>query len=133
MSFSASSAVRRPIKVSVANIIGSLRALGQIDWRESFERLSLVEGILRGDALYTQMDFASRDEYRHEIERLARGVSLGKGESNAANADYAANEIAVARVRSKRRDPMKHRSMRVLSKALSKRRSTLVTISLTTA
>jgi hypothetical protein len=83
-------------QVSVANIIGSLRALGQIDWRESFERLSLVEGILRGDALYTQMDFASRDEYRHEIERLARGVSTGKGESNAANADYAANEIAVA-------------------------------------
>src|SRR5581483_989138 len=58
-------------QVSVSNSIGSLRILGAIDWREFVERASLVEGLLRRDpaGVYSAMAFATRDNYRHVIER----------------------------------------------------------------
>ncbi|MDF2439270.1 MAG: cyclic beta,2-glucan synthetase, partial [Abditibacteriota bacterium] len=110
-------------QISVANTIGSLRTLGQIDWSESFERLSLVEHTLRDDpaGTYAQMDFATRDAYRHEVERIARGVQTSAGPTSVANkakptgtiqsttaatrtpkarratSDYAAAELVVAR------------------------------------
>ncbi|NII05501.1 cyclic beta 1-2 glucan synthetase [Luteibacter anthropi] len=61
-------------QVSVGNSIGSLRALSTIDWRDFVETASLVEACLREDpaGIYARMDFASRDQYRHIIERLAR-------------------------------------------------------------
>jgi cyclic beta-1,2-glucan synthetase len=61
-------------QVSVSNSIGSLRLLGAMDWREFVESLSLVEQALRQDPLevYPRMDFATRDQYRHAVERIAR-------------------------------------------------------------
>ena len=61
-------------QVSVANSIGSLRLLGAMDWREFVESLSSVEQTLRDDpgAVYAQMDFATRDRYRHAVESIAR-------------------------------------------------------------
>ncbi|WP_426284638.1 GH36-type glycosyl hydrolase domain-containing protein [Luteibacter sp. E-22] len=61
-------------QVSVANSIGSLRALATIDWRDFVEEASQVEAILREDpaAIHAAMDFATRDRYRHAVERLAR-------------------------------------------------------------
>lgn len=61
-------------QVSMANSIGSLRLLGTLDWREFVETLSAVEQALRQDpaGVYGKMDFATRDHYRHEVERLAR-------------------------------------------------------------
>lgn len=61
-------------QVSISNSIGSLRMLSTSDWREFVERLSHVERILSQDpaAVYPLMDFASRDHYRHVVERLAR-------------------------------------------------------------
>ena len=61
-------------QVSVANSIGSLRLLGGTDWREFVETMSAVEHALRGDpaGVYGRMDFATRDHYRHVVERLAR-------------------------------------------------------------
>ncbi|QWT21550.1 hypothetical protein KPL74_05975 [Bacillus sp. NP157] len=61
-------------QVSIGNSIGSLRTLATIDWKKLVERTSLVEATLRADpaAVYARMDFASRDDYRHRIERLAR-------------------------------------------------------------
>jgi cyclic beta-1,2-glucan synthetase len=61
-------------QVSVANSIGSLRLLGSMDWREFVETLSAVEQALRQDpaGVYGKMDVATRDHYRHTIERLAR-------------------------------------------------------------
>lgn len=61
-------------QVSISNSIGSLRLLAATDWRDFVERLSLVEQQLRKDpqAIYPAMDFATRDHYRHAIERLAR-------------------------------------------------------------
>ncbi|MGA7297898.1 MAG: glucoamylase family protein [Rhodanobacteraceae bacterium] len=62
-------------QVSVSNSIGSLRMLDRIDWRDFVESTSIVEGLLREDppAVYANMDFATRDHYRHVVERLAKG------------------------------------------------------------
>ncbi|MBA3507952.1 MAG: cyclic beta 1-2 glucan synthetase, partial [Betaproteobacteria bacterium] len=61
-------------QVSVSNSIGSLRLLEAIDWREFVESLSKVEHVLRQDpaGAYAKMDFATRDRYRHVVERVAR-------------------------------------------------------------
>jgi cyclic beta-1,2-glucan synthetase len=61
-------------QVSIGNSIGSLRHLSAIDWHAFVERLSIVEQTLRSDpaGVYAQMDFATRDQYRHVVERLAR-------------------------------------------------------------
>ncbi len=61
-------------QVSVSNSIGSLRFLGAMDWRDFVERMSAVEQTLREDpgGVYSRMDFATRDRYRHMIEDVAR-------------------------------------------------------------
>ena len=61
-------------QVSIGNSITSLRHLGAIDWHTFVERLSIVEQTLREDpaGVYADMDFATRDQYRHVVERLAR-------------------------------------------------------------
>ncbi|MEO7052975.1 MAG: cyclic beta 1-2 glucan synthetase, partial [Rhodanobacter sp.] len=61
-------------QVTVGNSIGSLRVLSAIDWRDFVERASLIEQQLREDpaGVYAAMDFATRDRYRHVVERLAR-------------------------------------------------------------
>jgi cellobiose phosphorylase len=61
-------------QVSIANSIGSLRFLGTMDWQEFVETMSAVEQTLRLDPadIYGEMDFSTRDQYRHVIEKLAR-------------------------------------------------------------
>ncbi|MFC3660831.1 GH36-type glycosyl hydrolase domain-containing protein [Luteimonas notoginsengisoli] len=61
-------------QVSISNSIGSLRLLSMTDWREFVEAMSVVEATLRDDpdGTYPQMDFATRDRYRHVVERIAR-------------------------------------------------------------
>ncbi|HRC72703.1 MAG TPA: glucoamylase family protein [Candidatus Competibacter sp.] len=80
-------------QVSVSNSIGSLRALGAMDWREFVETLSAVEHILRDDpsGVYGKMDFATRDCYRHVVEKLAKNSRLSEAEV-ARHAVYLAQE-----------------------------------------
>ncbi len=61
-------------QASISNSIGSLRFLSAIDWREFVETTSVVERMLREDpaAAYGEMDFATRDRYRHVLERIAK-------------------------------------------------------------
>lgn len=61
-------------QVTIANSIGSLRFLGTMDWQEFVETMSVVEQTLRLDpaGTYGAMDFATRDSYRHAIERIAK-------------------------------------------------------------
>ncbi len=61
-------------QVSISNSIASLRFLGGMDWREFVETMSLVEQTLRQDPdnTYAGMDFATRDRYRHAIEKIAK-------------------------------------------------------------
>ncbi|HEV8493016.1 MAG TPA: cyclic beta 1-2 glucan synthetase, partial [Candidatus Angelobacter sp.] len=69
-------------QVSVSNTIGSLRFLGAHDWRIFVENMSIVEHILREDPVdvYRNMDFASRDEYRRVIDRLAKHSKASEAE-----------------------------------------------------
>ncbi len=71
-------------QITISNSIDSLRRLGQIDWRDFVETMSFVERILRTDPAltYEQMDFGTRDRYRHVIERLSRKSK--KSEENVA-------------------------------------------------
>jgi cyclic beta-1,2-glucan synthetase len=69
-------------QVSISNSIGSLRLLAMMDWREFVETMSVVEGHLRADpaGTYGRMDFATRDRYRHVVERIARRGKLNEPE-----------------------------------------------------
>ena len=69
-------------QVSISNSIGSLRFLGAMDWRTFVETMSVVEQTLREDpaAAYGKMDFATRDRYRHEVEKMARSSRLSERE-----------------------------------------------------
>lgn len=69
-------------QVSISNSIGSLRFLGAMDWREFVENMSLVEQTLCEDpsGAYSKMDFASRDRYRHAIEKIAKRSSFTETE-----------------------------------------------------
>jgi len=69
-------------QVSIGNSIGSLRFLGAMDWRDFVEAMSSVEHKLREDpvAIYARMDFATRDRYRHAVERIARRTSASENE-----------------------------------------------------
>ncbi|MGE4282671.1 MAG: glucoamylase family protein [Clostridia bacterium] len=60
-------------QISIGNSITSLRVVSTLDWSNIFESLSQVERILREDpaGVYSQMDFASRDYYRHHVEKLS--------------------------------------------------------------
>ncbi len=79
-------------QVSISNSIGSLRFLGAMDWREFVETMSVVEQTLREDpgGIYGQMEFATRDRYRHVVERIAKRSRLSEGE-------VARNAIQLAR------------------------------------
>ncbi len=61
-------------QVSIGNSIGSLRFLNATDWREFVESMSVVDRVLRTDPsqVYSTMDFATRDRYRHVVEHIAR-------------------------------------------------------------
>jgi cellobiose phosphorylase len=61
-------------QVSVSHSIASLRFLGAMDAKRFVENLSLVDGSLRTDpaGVYSLMDFATRDRYRHVVEDLSR-------------------------------------------------------------
>jgi cellobiose phosphorylase len=69
-------------QVSISNSIGSLRFLGAMDWRKFVEAMSGVERKLREDpgGIYGKMDFATRDRYRHAVEKTAKASRLSEGE-----------------------------------------------------
>ena len=69
-------------KVSISNSIGSFRFLESMDWRKFVEGTSVVEKALHMDpgSTYSQMDFATRDRYRHTVERIARSSLLSEEE-----------------------------------------------------
>ncbi len=69
-------------QVTVSNSIGTLRFLSATDWRDFVEDLSSVEHVLRRDisGTYPQMDFATRDKYRHVVEAIAKASPLSETE-----------------------------------------------------
>ncbi|UAY53560.1 GH36-type glycosyl hydrolase domain-containing protein [Ferruginibacter albus] len=67
-------------QVSISNSITSLRFLGTTDWREFVEKNSIVETILSEDVsgIYPRMDFYTRDNYRHAVEKIAKHSTLSE-------------------------------------------------------
>jgi cyclic beta-1,2-glucan synthetase len=65
-------------QLMMANSITSLRAITHADWRTFVERLSAMEAVLRTDpaACYSAMTFATRDHYRHVVERIAKRAHM---------------------------------------------------------
>ncbi|MFA5363434.1 MAG: glycosyltransferase family 2 protein, partial [Candidatus Omnitrophota bacterium] len=69
-------------QVSIANTIGSLRFLGTTDWHDFVESLSFVEKVLGQDPSgdYSLMSFATRDRYRHVVEKLSLRSKISEEE-----------------------------------------------------
>ena len=86
-------------QVSISNSIASLRFLGAMDWRKFVESMSLVEQALKQDPdeVYASMDFATRDRYRHAVERIAKNSALSEREV-AERAIHLAREAAGGRL-----------------------------------
>ncbi len=57
---------------TVRNVITSMRLLSSADWADFFESVSLVHEALCDGTRVAEMDFATRDRYRHAIEELSR-------------------------------------------------------------
>ena len=69
-------------QVSMSNSIGSLRFLGNMDWRDFVESISIVEQILKKDisGIYGAMDFSTRDHYRHVVEKMSKQSDVSEQE-----------------------------------------------------
>ena len=69
-------------QVSVGNSISSLRFLGSCDWKDFVEAMSVTDAALRADPadVYAGMDFATRDRYRHAVERVAKRSPMNEVE-----------------------------------------------------
>jgi cyclic beta-1,2-glucan synthetase len=75
------------MSVTIRNIITSMRLTSAFDWQSFFESVSLVDQLLRTESNFGDLDFATRDAYRHAIEDLSRG------------SDYSELEVAEHAVR----------------------------------
>ncbi|MDP3340557.1 GH36-type glycosyl hydrolase domain-containing protein [Frigidibacter sp.] len=64
--------------VTMRNIVTSMRLASELDWADFFEEVSLIDTRLRGGSAFAEMDFATRNSYRTEIEVLARGSDLSE-------------------------------------------------------
>jgi len=59
------------MSVTVRNIITSMRLMSACDWSDFVETVSLVDERLRRGTHFAEMDFGTRDHYRHAIEDLS--------------------------------------------------------------
>jgi len=64
----------------VSAIVTSLRVIGEIDWKENLEQLSIVQRTLLLDpaGVYPRMDFESRELYRKTVEQIAAHSDIGE-------------------------------------------------------
>ena len=62
--------------VTMRNIVTSMRLVSEMDWADFFEEVSLIDLRLRDSPTYAEMDFATRNRYRTEIEILARRSAI---------------------------------------------------------
>lgn len=87
-------------QVLIGNVITSMRLISALDWMTFFEQTNLAERELRRDPanVYSQMDLATRDRYRREVERLAKGCEFS-------DVEVAHHAIAFAREAVQREAP----------------------------
>ena len=71
------------MNVTVRNVITSMRLMSAVDWAEFFESVSLVDAVLRADSDFAEMDFPTRDRYRHAIEEARARLGPHRDRSRA--------------------------------------------------
>src|SRR5689334_5198586 len=66
----------------IGRIITSLRFLGEVDWKETLEQLSVIHRTLCLDpaGVYPRMEFESRESYRRRVAKLAIHSDLSEFE-----------------------------------------------------
>ncbi|WP_159593815.1 GH36-type glycosyl hydrolase domain-containing protein, partial [Chelativorans xinjiangense] len=66
----------------VARALTNLIGITSVQWKDFFDRTSLVEAALRKDpaGVYPRMDFDTRDRYRKAVEELAAGADVTEQE-----------------------------------------------------
>ena len=79
--------------VTVRNIITSMRLISDVDWSDLFEKVSLVDDLLRARSDFAGMDFATRNLYRTAIEKIARNSERTEFEITQMALDAAQEEI----------------------------------------
>src|SRR5688572_15734422 len=81
-------------QITVGNIITSMRLLSTLDWKEFFEKVSLIDPLLSEDpaGVYARMDFDTRDRYRHVIERISKRTKTSELEIARATVQLAREE-----------------------------------------
>ncbi len=91
-------------QVTMSNSIGSLRFLGTTNWQDFVESHSIVEHILREDldGVYTDMDFSTRDQYRHVVEKLSKSSSFTEAEVAHMATDLSKNGMQMYGIEDKR-------------------------------
>ena len=67
-------------QVSMGHAILSIHYILGEDWPRFFEEVSLVERVFQKDPskVYCEMDFESRDAYRHQVEKVARHFKVSE-------------------------------------------------------
>ena len=100
-------------QVTVGNIITSMRLLSTLDWNDFFEKVSLIEPVLGNDpaGVYLRMEFASRDRYRHVVERISKRTRASEIEIAEAAVELATN--------AKQEGPEKHVGYYLIDAGLS--------------
>ena len=66
---------RFPVQMKIGTVETTVEVMAEspvVDTTRS-EEVSLVDEVLRADPLFAQMDFVTRDRYRHGLEELAKG------------------------------------------------------------
>ncbi len=97
------------MNVTVRNVITSMRLISWFDWAQFVESVSLVDEVLRARSPFGEMDFATRDRYRHAVEELARGsgrteVEVAREAAAMADAAPPADDVEPS-LAARRRDP----------------------------
>jgi len=62
----------------VGHLIRSLRFIGERDWRDTLEQLSIVHRTFSEDPVYLRMDFESRQGYLRHVAKIACHSDLGE-------------------------------------------------------
>ncbi|MEO5704920.1 MAG: glucoamylase family protein, partial [Candidatus Limnocylindrales bacterium] len=108
------------MNVTVRNVITSMRLLSWFDWATFVESTSLVQATLGTYPLFVEMDFATRDRYRHAVEKLARAtnrpevevaraaIAAGAGAADAIGSAAAGDAPSVEAERNRLSDPGYH-------------------------
>lgn len=105
-------------QVTIGNIITSMRLLSTLDWQDFFESVSLIDPLLGKDpaGVYAKMEFASRDRYRHVIERISKRTEVSELTVGEAAVELANSATAADR----KSDPAAHVGYYLIDAGLSR-------------